>query len=65
MFKKEDIIHDWEYLKNQLVLFGNDYSPEEKNKTYKTAKAVFDKAVSLYGFDWAKEHLKPIDKSID
>lgn len=64
---KENIIHDWEYLKNQFLQNRSTkklgYSDEEEeNRILKTASAVFDRAVKEYGFNWASKNLKPIEK---
>ena len=65
--KKEGIIHDWEYLKNQLLMNRSSKSlgypnDEEEARLIKTASAVFDRAVKEYGYNWASKNLKPIEK---
>ena len=64
---KENLIHDWEYLKNQLLRNKSSKKlgyadEEEENRILKTASVLFDRAVKEYGFLWASKNLKPIEK---
>ena len=64
---KENLIHDWEYLKNQLLQNKSSKKlgyadEEEENRILNTASALFDRAVKEYGFLWVSKNLKPIEK---
>ena len=64
---KENLIHDWEYLKNQLLQNKSSKKlgyadEEEENRILNTASALFDRAVKEYVFLWASKNLKPIEK---
>ena len=64
---KENLIHDWEYLKNQLLQNKSSKKlgyadEEEENRILNTASDLFVRAVKEYGFLWASKNLKPIEK---
>lgn len=56
MYTKERIIHDWNYQKELLQMFGDD--EDFKFKTLNLLKKIYERAVNEYGYAWAEIHLK-------
>lgn len=53
---KEQVIHDWNYQKNQLKLFGvvdEDY----KHRTLNLLQKIYERAVKEFGYNWAEANL--------
>lgn len=52
---EEQVIHDWNYQKEQLRLFGDDV--EFEHKTLDLLQKIYERAVNEYGYAWAEANL--------
>lgn len=52
---KEGIIHDWNYQKELLHLFGDD--EDFKFKTLNLLQKIYERAVKEFGYNWAEANL--------
>lgn len=55
MVSKERIIHDWNYQKELLHLFGDD--EDFKFKTLNLLQKIYERAANEYGYAWAEANL--------
>ena len=52
---KEGIIHDWNYQKELLRLFGDN--EDFKFKTLNLLQKIYERAVKEFGYNWAEANL--------
>ena len=55
MVSKERIIHDWNYQKELLRLFGDN--EDFKFSTLNLLQKIYERAVKEYGYAWAEANL--------
>lgn len=57
---KERVLHDWNYVQQCYKLADTD---EERHHSNKTGRAIYERAIKEFGFEWVRKNLLPLDIS--